>query len=166
MAVIDLKKATIKIKDGGSEEIEINVGDGNVTYTEKRNYEYLKNKGALDTVREGDEEPMDVKFEFRWEYLSGSTSTGNYPSIEEALKGTGAAKDWASTSDDACEPYCVDIEIAYDPTSGAPANCTGDTETITLRMFRCESFEHDLRAGTVSCTGKCNVTDAEVVRAA
>lgn len=166
MAVIDLKKATITIQDAdGSNSIEIKIGEGNLVYTEKRNMEYLKDKGSLDTVREGDEEPMDVRFEFQWEYIIGSTTTGDYPSVEDALKGIGAAQDWVSSSPDLCEPFAVDIKIVYDPTTGN-ANCTGAVETIILPDFRYENLEHDLRAGQISCTGMCNATQATVTQAA
>ena len=165
MAVIDLKKATITIEDGGSESIEIKIGEGNLVYTEKQNIEYIKDKGALDTVREGDEEPMEVRFEFIWEYIIGSTSTGAFPSIEDAIKGIGAAQDWVSTSADLCEPFAVDLKIVYDPTTGAPAGCTGDTETIILPDFRWESLEHDLRGSQISCSGQCNATAAVITRA-
>jgi len=165
--VIDLKKTTISIQDGSGTplSIEVSIGEGNLTYSEKRPIEYVKDKGVLDTARLGDEEPMDVRFEFRWDYLTGSTTTGLVPSVEDALKGVGAAQDWVSSSVDGCEPYAVDITIEFDPTTDN-ASCEGDTETITLRDFRWESLEHDAKAGTVSCSGRCNATTAEVVRTA
>lgn len=170
MAAIDLKKCTITIEDGTSgtpQSIEVVIGEGNLTYSEKRNIQYIKNKGALDTTREGDEEPVDVKMDFRWEYLTGSTSTGSYPSVEEAFKGTGAAKDWVSSdSDDPCAPYAVNVVVEYDPTTNAPAGCDEDKETITLQDFRWESLEHDIKQAQVSVTGKCNITEATIVRTA
>lgn len=158
MAVIDLKNATIKIKGGGvSEEIEVTLGEGNLTYDEKRNIEYVRDKGALDTVREGDEEPMDVRLDATWEKLT-ATVGGTVPTVEDAMKRRGPASGWTSTSADPCEPYCVDIEITIDPGCGESG-----VETIILPEFRWESINHDMRGGTLSFTGKCNATQATVV---
>lgn len=164
-AQIDLKDATVTIKDGGGNSLAIRIGEGNLTYNETRNMEYNLDRGTLDEVREGDQVPMAVSFDFVWEYLQGpssaSTASGGTPTIEDALKNTGAAANWTSSDADACRPYAVDIEVLYVP------NCaTGDKETITLPDFRWESLNHDLRAGTVAVSGNCNVTSATVVRAA
>jgi hypothetical protein len=138
-------------------ELTIKVGEGNLTYSEKQNVEYKKDRGLLDTVRLGDEEPLDVSFEFWWEFLKAST--GGTPTIEDVLKKRGEAADWVTTSDDECEPYCVDIVVLYTPP------CSGeDAEEIVLREFRWESLNHDLKAGTISVSGKCNVKEAEVTR--
>jgi len=161
-AQIDLKFATIKFKDGGSEEIEVTIGEGNLTYTEAKNIEYTLDRGLLDEVREGDQIPIDVTIDFVWEYLRGSLTSTSVPTVEEALKNIGNASAWVSTDSDACRPYALDIEVIYAP---VPTNC-GDKETITLPDFRYESLDHDLRAGTVSVSGKCNVTQATVVREA
>ena len=161
-AQIDLKDATIKIKDGTPgtpNELEIKIGEGNLTYTERRNMEYTLDRGILDEVREGDEVPIEVRTDFIWDYLRGSSPT---PSVEEAIKNIGLASAWVSTDSDACRPYAVDLEITYAPT---PYNC-GDQEVITLPDFRYEQLDHDLRAGTVSMSGQCNVTQATVVRSA
>lgn len=162
-AQIDLKNATFKIKDGSStpNEITVTIGEGNLTWSEKKNIQYTLDRGVLDEVKEGDQVPVDVSFSFTWEYIKGASS-GATPTVEDALKNTGAAADWTSSDADACRPYAVDLEITYAPT---PASC-GDMETITLSDFRYESLDHDLRAGTVSCSGKCNITAPTVVREA
>jgi hypothetical protein len=164
---IDLKDVTMKIKDGTGTplEITIKIGEGNLTYTESRTMEYTLDRGTLDEVREGDEVPMDVSFDFVWEYIIGDdTTTTNTPTIEDVLKRQGLAAAWVSTDADGCRPYAVDIEIKHSPscTAGAPAK---DEETITLPDFRYETLEHDLRNGTVSVTGRCNAKVATVSRA-
>lgn len=157
MAQFDLKNAVIKIKDGGTEELEVIVGDGNLTYDEKKAREYVMNRGKIYTVRDGDEEPLEVSLDILWEFLKASS--GEPPTIEDALKNRGEASTWVSTSTDPCEPYCVDIEITYSP------NCTGvENEVILLKYFRYENLNHDLKAGTVSTSGKCNVVEATVTR--
>jgi len=160
MAKIDLKECLVKIKDGTPStpnSLTIKVGDGTLTYSEKRNMEYSLDRGTLDLVREGDEVPMDVAFDLVWEFLKSSTSAT--PTPEEALKKTGAASDWESSSDDDCEPYAVDIVVEHDPL------CSNeDLEIVTLPDFRWESLDHDLKAGTISCKGKCNAKVASIAR--
>ena len=161
---IDLKRAVIILKDGGvgtdQQTLEVTIGQGNLTYTERRNIEYILDRGQLDDVREGDEVPVDVNMDFIWDYITGGSATGAIPTIEDVLKQEGAAADWVSTDADTCRPYAVDIEITYTP---VPASC-GDVEVITLQDFRHEELAHDLRAGTVAASGRCNVTKAQAVR--
>ncbi len=141
--------------------IEVKIGEGNLTYSENRNIDYILDRGLLDDVREGDQVPMDVNFDFQWEYIVGSSGSA-IPTVEEALKGTGEAAAWVSTDSDACRPYAVDLEIEYLP---VPSTC-GDGEVITFSDFRYETLDHDLREGTISCAGRCNVTKAAAVRTA
>lgn len=160
-AVIDTKNVTIRIQDGTGTPnfIEAKLGAGNLTYEEKRNMEYILDRGLLDTVREGDQVPMDVRLDSQWENLTGGSGGGAVPTIEDAMKRRGPAAAWVSTSVDPCEPYAVDIEILNDQPCGGTAD-----ETILLPDFRWESANHDMRGGTVSFSGKCNATQATVTR--
>lgn len=138
-------------------QIEVTIGEGNLQYTEKRNIEYVRDRGLLDTVREGDQEPVEVRLDATWEFLRGDTS--DPPTIEEVLKQVGNAASWVSSSTDACEPYAVNIDIWYNP----PCGTTKD-EIIKLVDFRWESFDHNMKDGQLSISGKCNVTQATVTR--
>lgn len=135
-------------------QLEMKIGEGNLTYDEKRNMEYKKDRGLIDTVREGDEEPIDVRLDIQWEWLS-SAGTDTQPTPEEVLKKEGLASTWLTSAADVCEPYAVNIIIIYQPPC-----VTVDGEVITLRDYRWESLSHDLRAGTLSTSGKCNATRA------
>lgn len=159
MAKIDLKYCTLRMQDGDTPEnwVEMKIGEGTLTYTEKRNMEYTKDRGILDTVREGDEEPMDVRFDLLWEFLK--SSSGVVPTPEEALKFTGPAASWVSTSDDLCEPKALDIIVIYEPPCGGEK-----MELVILPDFRYEQLDHDLKAGTIAVTGKCNAKEASVQR--
>lgn len=139
--------------------LEVEVGEGNITWTEKKTREYKLDRGILDEVRDGDQSPVEVKFDVKWEFLRAST--GLTPTIEDALKKRGEASHWVSSDSDTCRPYCVDIEIVNVPVCGS-----AEKETITLPDFRYEEIPHDAKAGTFSCTGKCNVTEPTVVRSA
>jgi len=163
-AQIDLKNATVYLKDGGmgsaQQSLEVKIGEGNLTYDEKRNIDYVLNRSLLDTVKEGDEEPMDVRFDFTWEFLKAvSTTAAGTPTIEDVLKQRGEASAWVSSSSDPCEPFAVDVEVHYVPPCGGELD-----EIITLPDFRYTSLAHDLRAGTVAVTGQCNATQAVDVR--
>lgn len=137
--------------------VYVKVGEGNLTYDEKRNIIYVKDRGFLDTTKIGDDEPIDVSLDFTWEFLSSVTGTPP-PTVEEALKQTGNASAWVSTSSDPCEPYSIDIVMLNIPP------CVGgtDAENLTLPEFRWTSLDHDMRAGRVSIKGTCNVLLAEV----
>lgn len=153
MAVIDMKNCIFRLEDAGVNYVAAKVGEGTLTYTERKQREYLMEKGIIDTVRNGDQVPMDVGFTFRWYFLrSNVTST---PSIEDALKQRYEAAAWVTTSADTCEPYAVDIVCVHTPP------CAGETrERVTLPYFRYEELQHDFKAGTVSCSGKCNAQEA------
>lgn len=161
MAQLDLKYCQVYILDGTSptpNEIEVVIGEGNLTYNETREMEYKLDRGLLNTVREGDQKPVEVSMDFEWEFLVASS--GGDVTIEEALKNEGEAEDWVSSdTEDACAPYSVDIKVIYTP----PCD-DADIETYLLSHYRWESLNHDFKAGTVSTSGKCNVTRATVTR--
>ena len=164
MATIDLKKCIIKLIDGSGtpKELQLKIGDGTLSYDEKRNIIYDKDRGILDSVRSGDQEPMDVRLSIKWEWLRSLTGAAA-PTPEEALKRTGVAATlgWTSSDSDTCAPYAVDIQIKFDPDCGDLGY-----ETITLPDFRWETFSHDPKSGMLEVSGKCNAVSATVVRTA
>lgn len=162
MAVIDIKNATIKLRDGSepvAKTLEIKVGEGNLTYTETKNREYILDRGKIDSVRDGDEEPMELSFDLLWEEIIASNGATLKP--EEALKNIAGAADWVSSDPDTCQPYAVDVELELD------ANCLEDKEReiITFPDFRYETLPHDVRAGSISVTGSCNAETAIIEHA-
>ena len=70
-----------------SQELEINIGDGDLKYSENTQYKYDLDRGLLDTVRQGDDVPMDVTMNFTWTYTK--SGTGEAISPIEAIKGIG-----------------------------------------------------------------------------
>lgn len=132
-------------------QLRVKIGEGNVSWTEKRPVVYVKDRGKLDTVRLGDQDPIEVKMDLLWVFLS--TAGGDtIPTPEEVLKHTGLAASWVSSSSDACEPYAVNIVIVYTPP------CSVEPETYLLHDFRYEDLGHDLKQGQIAMTGKCNIT--------
>lgn len=162
MASFNLKNAVLTIQDGTAVtplSITVKIGDGNLTFSEKVNREYQLNRGNLDTVRNGDDIPVDVSFDFRWEYVKTESPTP--ASVRDVLARVNQASAWVSTDSDTCAPYAVDLVFVFTPT------CTADkTETVTLSDFRYEDISYDAKAGTISCSGKCNVVSPTFTRTA
>lgn len=140
-----------------AQQVEIKLGDGNVTWTVNREFEYLLDRGNLDVVREGDQQPLDVTIDSVYETII--TGTGETITPYDALNGTGGAAEWVSSSSDACEPYAVDIEIEHNPPCGSQ-----ETETTLLADFRYDTFEADPDAATLTATGRCNIVKPTVTR--
>jgi len=148
--------------DGGvvtfiAQQIEVKVGDGNLTWTINKEYEYLLDRGNLDTVREGDQQPLDVTLDSVYEQITTGTSETISP--YDAMNGVGGASEWVSASTDACEPYAVDLEIDHAQPCG-----TAQDELTVLPDFRYDTLEVDIDAATISFTGRCNVTAPTVTR--
>lgn len=140
-----------------AQQVEIKLGDGNLTWTVNREYEYQLDRGNLDTVREGDQQPLDVTLDSVYEFIT--TGTGETITPYDAVNGTGGASEWVSSSTDPCEPYAVDVEVEHVPPCGG-----AETETTVLPDFRYDTFEADLDAATLSMTGRCNVVKPTVTR--
>ncbi len=151
-AIVDADPVTV-IGNG----IYAKIGDGNLTYNEKRNLTYIRDRGFIDTVKLGDDEPLDVSLDFTWEFLRGTSLTP--PTIEEAIKGIGLASTWTSSSIDPCEPYCVEIIVLDIPPCGT------ETEKINISQFRWETMDHDLKGAKVAVKGTCNIATANVTHA-
>lgn len=136
----------------GPNVLQVKIGEGNLTFSTKRSMEYVRNKRSIASgfVRTGDDQPMDVKIEAVWEFLS--SDTGEPVTFQEAVTQTGAAATWKSAGADSCEPYAVTIEVVYTPP------CSGvKGEVIKLEEFRWESLDHDMKNGSISCDGKCKI---------
>ncbi len=139
------------------QQIEVKIGEGNVTWSESKEYEYLLDRGDLDTVKEGDEQPLEVSMEFVYEHIT--TGTGEDITPVDAVKRTGEATEWVSSSSDLCEPYAVDIIIRHCVPCG-----TDEDELITFPDYRYESLEFDLGEATIATSGRCNVSEATAAR--
>ena len=136
----------------GPNILKVKVGEGNLTFNAKRNMIYVREKRSIvdGFVMTGDDEPMDVKLDMIWEFLS--SDTGDPPTMEEAILNEGNAAGWVTSGANPCEPYAIDIEVIYTPP------CAGvDAERIVLAEYRWESLDHDLKAGTLATSGKCKI---------
>lgn len=133
--------------------VEVKIGEGNWTHAENREYNYDLDRGNLDTVREGDQIPMDWTLDLTWEQLTAYPGVDT-PTVEDAFKRKGPASDWENAADDPCEPYAVDIEIEFAlPCGDVPI------EVLTVPAARFETLDHDLDAATISASGRANVLE-------
>ena len=135
----------------------IKIGDGNLTYTRSKDYEYLLDRGVLDTVKEQDEIPMDVTIDGVYEFVT--TGTGEAITPVDAMYGEGGADEFVSSSSDLCEPYAVDIQMTHAPSCGATQN-----EVTVFPDFRADTAEFDISDATISFTGRCKATKPTVTR--
>ncbi len=139
------------------QELDIKIGDGDLKYTESTEYLYDLDRGDLDTVREGNQVPMDVSMDFVYEHIT--TGTGETIAPMDALKRRGGAEEWVSSATDLCEPYAVDVVVIHEPPCGS-----SESETTTFPDFRSEKREPSFKDSRISVSGKCNATEPTVER--
>ena len=134
------------------QRLEIKIGDGDAKWTESRPYKYDKDRGHLDEVRQGDDEPMDLQFNFTFDHYSSGTA--NPPSPVDAIKQQGEASEWVTYCSDPCQPYSVGILLTNLP----PCVATED-ENFLFPDYRVEKIEPDLKNANIAINGKCNATE-------
>ncbi len=139
------------------QRLEIQVGEGEITWTEAREFLYDLDRDVLDTVRQGADQPMAVDIAFTFEYVTAST--GLTPTPVDALNRDGEASEWVSSSADLCEPYAVDVVILHCVPCG-----TDEDQEILLPDFRYESLDYSVNDAAISVSGQCNATRATVTR--
>jgi len=167
--IYDLKECDVKLLDGTGtpKTITLHIDEGNVTWEVTRNVEYRKNRGILESTREGDQEPLSVTFNCRFSEITTQSPAPDAPytvSVFEFLTFTGAASAHLSTGTNVCDtPKAIDIvverTIACDPTPDVLQD-----ETITFPEFRYESIGGDFGAGQFNVSGKCNAVLPTAIR--
>jgi hypothetical protein len=137
--------------------INVKIGEGNISYVEKRNIEYKLDRGRIDSVRLGNDSPVEVKVAFTWETLA--SLTGDPPTVEEFLKRTGPAANYVNAASDPCTPYSVRLIVTDTPP------CTTIAPTLyQFDNFLWEELNHDVKNAQVDITAKCNIAFAQVTR--
>ena len=141
-----------------SQQIYVKIGEGNLTYTEHRDYQYLLDRGLLDTVREPKDVPMDVKLGRRvrahhQRHQRGRLSDGRAEGARTApwsgsVRLPTSASRTASTCWWSTIPPCADV----------------NRETTVFPMFRAETREMNYSAATIVLTGKCMAKEPTVYR--
>ena len=139
------------------QRLTVKIGEGDLTWTEAREMIYDLDRDILDTVRQGADIPLEVDLAFTFEYVT--TQSGQSITPVDALKRTGEATEWVSSSSDLCEPYAVDIYVIHCVPCG-----TDEDEDYTFPDFRYESLDYSIQDASIAVSGKCNVTDAVETR--
>ncbi len=137
--------------------IEAKVGAGNIQWTEADEWNYDLDRGLLDTVRTGDEQPLQVQLGCKYEFIR--TGTGETITPADAIKRRGSASSWRSSSSDECEPYAVNIKVVYTPPCGGAEN-----EVYVFPDFRPDQRVFDIGAGSINITGRCNAVEPIITR--
>jgi len=135
------------------QRLEINIGEGDLSWTEAREFIYDLDRDMLDTVRQGQEQPLEIDLAFIFEYVT--TESGQAITPVDALKQIGEATEWVSSSSDLCEPYAVDILVFHCVPCGTPKD-----ESFLFEDFRYESLEYSIQDASISVSGRCNTTSA------
>lgn len=141
------------------QRIEIKIGEGDLSWTESRELIYDLDRDQLDTVRLGQEQPVQVDLAFTFEYVT--TQSGQAITPVDAIKRLGEASEWVSSSSDLCEPYAVDLYVIHDVPCG-----TDHDQSFLFPDFRYDELDYSIQDASITVSGQCNTTDVISVRAA
>jgi len=139
------------------QQVEIRIGDGDLSWTESREVLYDLDRDLLDDVRLGPEQPLELNSAFIFEWAA--TGSGEAISPVDAIKRIGAADEWVSSDSDQCRPYALDIVVDHVVPCG-----TNQDQRFTFEDFRWESLEYSIQDASITLSGRCNRTDATVSR--
>lgn len=158
MPAIDLKNCEIAFLDGTTptpQELVIKIAQGVIRWSESKNMNYLMDRNRLDDVQEGEEVPLDLSFDLRYEFIVGD---GTITPVD-FLKRINSAADYPSTDADTCRPKSTTVRLRHTPI------CSGvKLEQVLFPDFRHERLDYDPSAATINCSGRCNVTEPTITR--
>jgi hypothetical protein len=139
------------------QRVTVKIGDGDLSWTETRELLYDLDRDLLDTVRLGQEQPVEVDLAFIFDYVT--TESGQAITPVDALKRIGEATEWVSSSADLCEPYAVDLYVLHCVPCG-----TDQDQDFTFSDFRYESLEYSVQDAAITVSGRCNISSVPTVR--
>ena len=159
----NVQNATWSIQDGNSNSVTNPIDDGDLSWTERpRAAVPIYNRGTFSHFGKGIDNPMEVSFTAKFVSYAGTSASVATPTIVEALKGTGNASAWVSTTN--CGVYTVDL--VYTITSPCISSAGDEDETITLADFHANeiNFQEGEEFSTLSISGICGATAPTAVR--
>jgi hypothetical protein len=139
------------------QRIAIKIGEGDLSWTEAREIIYDRDRSLLDSTRLGDEQPVEVDLAFIFDFVA--TESGQAITPIDALKRTGEASEWVSSSSDLCEPYAIDIYVVHCVPCGSEQD-----QDFTFADFRYESLEYSIQDASIAVSGSCNVSNVPSTR--
>ena len=135
----------------------IKIGEGDMSWTESREFIYDRDRDVLDTVRQGQDQPVSVDLAFTFEYVTASTA--NPPTPVDCLNRVGPAAAWVSSATDLCEPYAIDLIVVHCVPCG-----TDEDQELLFPDFRYESLDYSISDASISVSGQCNTTRITTTR--
>lgn len=159
----NLTHGLLKIKGGSSGELlTVPIQKGDVRFSVKRPAKVIMNRGKVDSLAQGFEVPMEVRFSVEFEEWTGRTLSTPYntASVPDALRQKGNAASWHSVQ--VCGPYVVDLVFVI----SNPCTTHDQTETLTFPSFHADdvSFAEGEDTDTLEVTGICNALEPTSVR--
>lgn len=139
------------------QRVTMKIGSGNITHSENQDPQFDTDRGILDGVRLGTEQPMDVTTSFVYNWLRASSGQPITP--YEAINRIGGAANWHNAALDPCEPYCFNLVVIDTPPCGSE-----QAEVIRYPRVYPTQVQTDVEQAQVSLTAKCNATKPEVTR--
>lgn len=156
----NLRDGVLVINDGGGspETLTIAVDEGDIRIEEVSNAVEVLDRGVLDHVREGDQEPVTVEFSLKFQEFIADTGAAS-PTPYEALRKIGNASAWASTRG-VGEKYCLNLIFTIASPAGAP------NEVVTLADFYHTriAFAEGADYNTLSVSGRAWITTPSVAK--
>lgn len=157
-ASVAVAAAAAAVNDTPARYVEFKVADGTLQFGESKEIIYTPNKGVLDDVKTGDEQPLSIDTSFTWEDFEASVGSGT-PSPLDILFQNGEAATYTSTADaSGCPPYCVDIEVEINP------GCSEVREFVTFEEFLWDDIAPTFKDGKIAFKGQCNRTQPKFYR--
>lgn len=139
------------------QKVEMKVGEGNVEHTETQEAVIDTDRGILDGVRAGTDQPMTWSASFVYNWLRASS--GDPITVYEAIYQLGDASTWVTSSTDKCEPYQLDFFVLDRPSCGSE-----EAEVMLFRYSRITSVNPSVEAASVSIEATCNSLRPDVSR--
>ena len=156
--LIDLKNCDIELTDGTPTTVIVRVGEGNLTFSEKRNYDVQLNRGKLDGmgIKKGDEAPVEFSLDIAWDWIQGTSATPVTGGFESILSIIGRTLDvngdpvGKSTDGDECNPYAFTMTVKYNAACGTTPN----KKDLTFALCRYDQLQYDIGGAKLQMTGK------------
>lgn len=139
--------------------VELKIGEGNVEYSETQEAIVDTDRGLLDGMRAGTDQPLTWSASFVYNWMRASS--GDPITVYEALKQKGDASTWVNSSVDKCEPYQFDFYMIDTPPCGSE-----EVEITIFRYSRVTSINPSVEAASVSLDATSKSTEPEIVRVA
>lgn len=140
--------------------VALKIGNGTVDFTQALDVQYTLDRGNLDTVKTGEDVPMEVSVDLTFEFFTGDKTDSN-PSPVDALTQSGPASSWTSTDDDplGCSPYSVDLEVEFNESCAAQLR-----EFYVFQVFYWDDLNPTYKDGKITFKGKCNTIAPAIYR--